>query len=237
MSVRFNSSSSTPASENVGDAAAPSQSGDIADLTVSDIESIPEHIGYLKDLGLDFGWGPSAMIEYVIEHFHIWTGLPWWASIVATGLMVRLSLLYPMLGAADMSTKTQNIKHMVNPLRVRMLQENSSGNMVGATRTKAEIQKLQQTHGIKPSKVFIPLIQVPLGFGCYRVVNSMTSLPVPGMTLESVGWLNDLTVADPYYILPILTASMMYLTFRVSDRILPLAFESTGKLTTHFICE
>lgn len=218
MSVRFNSNSSTPTTEGVVDpTTAQSQPAELADLGVSDIESIPEHIGYLKDLGLDFGWGPSAMIEYVIEHFHMWSGLPWWASIVGTGLLVRLALLHPMLGAADMSTKTQNIKHLVNPLRMRMLQENSAGNMVGATRTKAEIQKLQQAHGIQPIKVFIPMIQIPLGFGCYRVVSSMASLPVPGLATETVGWMTDLTVADPFFILPLSTSLMMYLTFRVSS--------------------
>lgn len=221
MTARFNSTSSTAsvasgttASEGAADQAAQTEAGDISGLSLSDIDAIPEHTGYLKQLGLDYGWGPSSMIEWVIEHIHIWSGLPWWASIVGTGLLVRLALLYPMLGASDTAARMQNIKHIINPLRTKMLQTNTAGNMVEATRIRAEMSKLQSDHGIKPIKSFIPFLQVPLGFGCYRVVNGMTSLPVPGLAVEAAGWLKDLTVADPVFILPALSATFMHLTLR-----------------------
>lgn len=227
MAARFNSTSSTAsvasgatASEGTADQAAQTEAGDISGLSLSEIESIPEHIGYLKQLGLDYGWGPSSIVEWIIEHIHMWTGLPWWASIVGTGLLVRLALLYPMLGAADTSTKIQNVKHLVNPLRMKMLQTNAAGNMVEATKIRAEINKLHHDNGIKPMKAFVPFLQIPLGVGCYRVVSGMTSLPVPGLAAETAGWLRDLTVADPFFILPTLSASFMYLTFRVGFAII-----------------
>lgn len=224
MAARFNSTSSTTpvasgatASEDAVGQATQTEAGDISGLSLSDIDALPEHIGYLKQLGLDYGWGPSSMIEWVIEHVHVWSGLPWWASIVGTGLLVRLALFYPMLGASDTAARMQNIKHIINPLRTKMLQTNAAGNMVEATRVRAEMSKLQSDHGIKPVKSFIPFLQVPLGFGCYRVVNGMTSLPVPGLATETAGWLKDLTVADPVFILPALSAAFMHLTLRVGS--------------------
>jgi YidC/Oxa1 family membrane protein insertase len=223
--TRFNSTSS--ASPPPADAAAATPpttttpASDLSDVSV-DLASIPEDIGYLKALGLDYGWGPSSLIEYVIEHFHIWGGLPWWASIVGAGLLVRLALLKPMLGAADTSTKINNLRDVSTPLRTKMTTAAREGKQTEMMQARMELNNLHAQHGVKPWKSFVPLLQVPLGFGCYRVVKGMTALPVPGLALESVGWIKDLTVADPYFVLPATTALFMYLSFRVRPSSLSL---------------
>ncbi|KAL4894562.1 60Kd inner membrane protein-domain-containing protein [Aspergillus ambiguus] len=216
--ARFNSTSSaapTPADATTTTTATttPTPASDLSDVAV-DLNSIPENIGYLKALGLDYGWGPSSLIEYVIEHFHIWAGLPWWASIVGAGLLVRLALLKPMLGAADTSTKINNLRDVSTPLRTKMTNAAREGKQTEMMQARMELNNLHAQHGVKPWKSFVPLLQVPLGFGCYRVVKGMTALPVPGLALESVGWIKDLTVADPYFVLPATTALFMYLSFR-----------------------
>ncbi|CAK40411.1 uncharacterized protein An09g06030 [Aspergillus niger] len=218
--ARFNSTSSAPSSTTVSDPAAsdvslaPQGEVNLNDLTAADINAIPEQIGYLKQLGLDFGWGFSSMIEYSVEHFHIMGGLPWWGAIVATGLFVRLGLLYPTLMAADTSTKLNNIKHLTTPLRTEMVQANYKNDLMEATRKRAELSQLHKDHGIKPWKAMIPMIHIPFGFGCYRVVNNMCSLPVPGLTTEHVAWLQDLTVSDPYYILPLIGSVILHHTLK-----------------------
>ncbi|KAK9546035.1 hypothetical protein V6Z96_001043 [Aspergillus fumigatus] len=217
MSARFNSTSSvTDAAASEHLSGAPTDTGvpDLSDLSAADLSSIPEHIGYLKDLGLDYGWGPSSIIQFFIEHIHIWGGLPWWASVVGTGILLRLALLYPTLGAVDTSTKMLNIKPVTEPLRQQMIMRGKEGNQIEMLKLRAEIQKLHQEQGIVAWKSFIPMLQIPFGFGCYRVVKGMAALPVPGLTLESVAWLKDLTVADPYFILPAASALFMYLSIR-----------------------
>ncbi|KAB8234694.1 membrane insertase OXA1 [Aspergillus alliaceus] len=219
LAPRFNSTASAPAaaaaaattSDAVGTTTAPAPASDLSDF---DINAIPEKIGYLKELGLDYGWGFSSTIEYFIEHFHIWGGLPWWASIVGTGLLIRLALLKPMLAAADVSAKINNVKPLVAPIRARMTAFAREGKTAEAMQARAEVEKIHADHNINAYKSFIPLIQVPFGFGCYRVVKGMTALPVPGLAAESVGWIKDLTVADPYFLLPATTAFAMYLSFK-----------------------
>ncbi|PLB42370.1 membrane insertase OXA1 [Aspergillus candidus] len=217
--ARFNSTSSTPPTS--GAAATPTDlpdvpanGTDVADLSALDINSIPEKIGYLKDLGLDFGWGPSAVIEYLIEHIHIWSGLPWWASIVGTGLLIRLALLKPMFGAADTSAKINNVKHITTPLRAEMIKHTRDGNTSAAAKARVDMTELHREHGIKPWKSFVPFLQIPFGIGCFRVVRGMSELPVPGLAAESVAWLQDLTVADPFYILPAVSSIAMYLSMK-----------------------
>ncbi|KAF7116354.1 hypothetical protein CNMCM5793_004520 [Aspergillus hiratsukae] len=215
--ARFNSTSSATdatASEPLLDAPTDMGVPNLSDLSAADLSSMPEHIGYLKDLGLDYGWGPSSIMQFIIEHIHMWGGLPWWASIVSAGLLLRLALLYPTLGAVDTTTKMVNTKSVTEPLRQEMFMLGKEGKNMEVVKLRAEMQKVYQEHGIQWWKSFIPILQIPFGFGCYRVVNGMTHLPVPGLAMESVAWLKDLTVADPFFILPAASSLFLYLALR-----------------------
>lgn len=213
--VRFNSTSSARTAAQTPETATPNELRPIDDLSNIDISSIPERLGYLKELGLDYGWGPTAMMQYIIEHIHLSAGMPWWASVLAAGLLIRLALLKPMLDSSNISAKMHNAKHIINPLRNEMLRLAKENKQLEVQEKRAEIQRLNAERGIKLSKTFIPMLQLPLGYGIFRAVNGLSSLPVPSLSVESFAWLKDLTVADPLYILPSITALMMYMTFKV----------------------
>ncbi|KAJ5378972.1 hypothetical protein N7509_012091 [Penicillium cosmopolitanum] len=212
--IRFNSTSSTPASDPAPATSVSDGLPEASDLAEFDISKIPENIGYLKELGLDFGWGPAAMIEWLIEHLHITASLPWWASIVGAGLVVRLALLKPMLTASDQGAKIQNLKPKTEPIRQQMMQALKDSNQIETQRKRAELSALNKENGINPWKNLIPMLQIPIGFGTFRVVRGMASLPVPGMLDESILWINDLTISDPYYLLPVVTSAFMYMTLK-----------------------
>ncbi|KAJ5775593.1 uncharacterized protein N7511_000604 [Penicillium nucicola] len=210
--VRFNSTSSTQLPTEIVDKATNPEWSNTSELF--DITTIPERIGYLKELGLDYGWGPSSFIQWLIEHTHMWTGLPWWASIVAAGVITRLALLKPVMDAADMGAKMRNIKDKSDPIRTRMVNGTRDGNQQDAQLARAELSDLHKREGIVAWKSFIPMLQIPLGFGTFRVVRGMTDLPVPGVASETVAWINDLTLADPTYILPVMSAAMLMAVLR-----------------------
>lgn len=215
--VRFNSSWSDPAATPAAETTTPgSPPPAFDDLSTLDISAIPEHIGYLKQLGLDYGWGPASMMEWFIEHIHIWTGLPWWASIVTVGILIRAALLKPMLDASDNGARLHNVKHLTAPIRAEMMSSmKAGGNSFEVQMKKAEINKIHADHGIATYKSFVPMLQLPLAFGMFRVIRGMGSLPVPGLANESVLWITDLTVADPLYVLPALTSLFLYFSLKV----------------------
>jgi YidC/Oxa1 family membrane protein insertase len=182
-----------------------------------DLSQIPEKIGYLKSLGLDYGWGPSAMMETLLESIHIYTGLPWWASTMVAALAIRLALFKTTLIASDTSVKLNQVKPLVNPIRARMLQCVREGDNFAAMKAKQELTVIHEIHGLKPWKGFLPLLHLPLGFGCFRVLTGISSLPVPGLYSESLLWITDLTTIDPFFILPLSTGVFMHLTLKVGS--------------------
>ncbi|KAL3462532.1 60Kd inner membrane protein-domain-containing protein [Aspergillus heterothallicus] len=217
--IRFNSTSSPPTIAAVPDSPASADSAAFTtpevDLSNIDISAIPERIGFMKELGLDYGWGTSSIIQFAVEHFHIWGGLPWVGSIIATGALVRLAMLPLFVRAADHGTKAANVRPLAAPLRTEMMRASQAGNTAEAMRLRVELVKINKDAGISNWAMFGPmLIQIPLGIGCYRVINGMASLPVPSLGLEHFAWITDLTVADPFYILPAMTAVFTFLTIK-----------------------
>ncbi|KAL2845956.1 60Kd inner membrane protein-domain-containing protein [Aspergillus pseudodeflectus] len=218
--IRFNSTSSATASGAVPDASAAANSGsnvpgaDQFDVDF-DISSIPERIGYLKDLGLDFGWGPTSVMQFVVEHLHIWGGLPWIGSIIATGVLVRFAMLPLFYRAIDQGTKTGNIRHITGPIRAEMVRNLQEGKQAEGVRLRAELAKINKEHGIQTSAMFMPLfVQVFFGYGMFRLIRNMASLPVPGLAMEQFAWITDLTAHDPFFILPVVAATLQYLTIK-----------------------
>lgn len=183
----------------------------------SDLPSIPERIGYLKDLGLDYGWGPTALIQWLVEHIHVLTATPWWASALLAALCVRLVLLKPYIEAADTSARLVTMKEIIEPIQARVraakLQRDQQEMMLAAN----EIRALYRSAGIKPWKIAIPFIQVPVGFGTFRLFRGMVNLPVPGLEQGGLLWIQDLTLSDPYFVLPVVCALAVHTTFRLGS--------------------
>lgn len=215
--IRFNSTTPTPASTPEP---ASGELPNIDELSSIDISKIPEHIGYLKELGLDFGWGPTSILQWMLEHIHLWSGMPWWASIISLGLLTRIVLLKPALGASHTAAQTHNLKPLTNPIKQKYMRAASEGNQMAVMEGRAELKRINQEHGVKQWKAFAPMLQIPLGFGVFRLTRGMTALPVPALLHEQMGWLNDLTVADPFFILPAISAFCLYRTLKVRIPIL-----------------
>ncbi|CAG8117985.1 unnamed protein product [Penicillium salamii] len=228
--IRFNSTSSSPLPAEVTPEASATDS--LTNLTdIHDITAIPERIGYLKELGLDYGWGPSAVMQWLIEHVHIYSDLPWWASIVAVSVVTRMLLFKPVMDASENAARLTNAKSKIDPLRAKMVTMARDGKQQEAQIVKAQLSQIHKEEGISTMKTVIPMLQIPLGYGCFRTVRGMTSLPVPGIASESVGWINDLTVADPTFILPAVAAGMLVLTLKRGGETgaMPMMDSSAGK--------
>lgn len=186
------------------------------DISGLDVLNMPEQIGFLKSMGLDYGWGPTAMMEYLLEHVYIYTGLPWWASIVAVGVLIRAALFVPSIKAADTSFKMQELRK--NPKyevlrKASMDFQNPDPTKMAAARQ--ELSAFHKAHGVEMWRTFIPMLNMPLLYGFFRLFRGMAELPVPTLETGGMLWFTDLSAQDPYYIMPIASAVTLFFVMRV----------------------
>lgn len=166
-------------------------------------------------MGLDYGWGPTAFVETLLEHVHIYLGTPWWASIGISMLLIRATLLKFYIDAADSSARRQTIKPLEEPITARYNAAKAANDRNALREAALERMALHSSAGISMWKSFVPFLQLPIGFGTFRLMRGMATLPVPGFDTGGLLWISDLTLSDPYYVLPIATALAYYFTFKV----------------------
>lgn len=188
----------------------------LQDIVDSPSPVIREYIGFLKELGLDYGWGPTAFIQTMLEYVHIYTGTPWWVSILLTALLLRALMLKVYINAADTSARLQLIKPQDTAIKAKLSSARAAKDFQATVKGTAELQTLYRASGIQMWRLWIPMLQVPLGYGTFRLLRGMALLPVPGFDQGGLLWIKDLTLSDPYAALPIVAALAFYYTFKVS---------------------
>ncbi len=191
-------------------------------IAESSVATIPERIGYLKELGLDYGWGPTACVEWLLEHIHIYAGTPWWASILITAVTIRLALLKPYLNAADVTARLAHVKPMMKPITDRMSEASRNQDNLTVQQCRLELSRINKRAGIQTWKAFIPMVQIFIGFGSFRLLRGMSYLPVPGLDTGGFLWLHDLTVADPLFITPLATGFAFWSVMKVCWSAFPI---------------
>ncbi|KAG2386324.1 hypothetical protein C9374_002770 [Naegleria lovaniensis] len=155
---------------------------------------------------------PSKILEACIVALHD-AGCPWWSSIALVGFGLRM-LMSPLnimsMRASTIMSKlgnsfTQLKKDQVDPKK-------SPTEREYARRAYDEMAKKE---GFKMSHMFLPLIQSPLFIAFFFCLNRMAR-EVEGFQWGGMLWFTDLTVKDPTYVLPILSASCFMAVFLVN---------------------
>ena len=188
----------------------------------SELIAIPERIGYLKEVcGLDYGWGPTAFMEWCFESFHIHTGLPWAASIISVALIMRLAIFRTVYKAQENSARLKQIAPVITPLREEYKAAVANQDKQQMVMIGQQIRAVSKEAGTSFFVGFKPLIyQIPLQIGGFRLLRAAGDLPVPAFENESFYWISSLAMSDPY-ILPLITAASSYFMARSAGKLTP----------------
>ena len=132
-------------------------------------------------------------------------------------MLLLRGVFFPLfVRGADASARLAAIKHLTDPLNAQMRIARVARDLEAVNAVTRELKQLYQAADIKMSRMFIPTIgQGLLSYGSFRLLRNMASLPVPGMDESGLLWIKDLTVADPYFILPAATGICLHWMFKV----------------------
>ncbi|KAF2769171.1 hypothetical protein EJ03DRAFT_382836 [Teratosphaeria nubilosa] len=174
----------------------------------------PDTIGYLRSLGLDYSF-PTSVLQSLLEHIHVYTGLPWWGSIAATAMLLRFITLPFYVKASDQGARATAMLSVTKPITDKMMQALRDGDTTTAMQLRQQNVAIKKRAGIKSWHIFQPMMyQSIIGFCGYRLIRGMVDAPVPGLKDGGFLWLSDLTASDPYAIMPLLMAAAMHVMAR-----------------------
>jgi len=128
-----------------------------------------------------------------LSTFHGW-GAPWWLSIVMLTIVVR-TLLFPLtFRQVKNMRKMQELKPDMDEIRAKHKGDNR--------KQQEEIMKLYQERKVNPLGGCLPLVvQLPIFIVLYYTIRKFDALE--SFASGGLFWFKDLTVADPFFILPV----------------------------------
>jgi YidC/Oxa1 family membrane protein insertase len=168
----------------------------------------------------------SGLIGGTLDLFHS-LGAPWWLSIVLLTVLVR-ALLFPLtLRQVKNMRAMQELRPEMDEIRSRYKKDRR--------KQQEAMAELYRERRVNPLAGFLPiLIQIPVFLTLYRVVRGHEEA-FPSFAHGGLLWFANLTQPDPYFILPVLSASLLLVASEISSknvdprqrqmmRFLPVAF-------------
>ncbi len=155
-------------------------------------------------------FGPlTDLISGALELFHS-IGAPWWLSIALLTVSVR-AMLFPLtIRQANNMRAMQELKPEMDEIRSRYKNNRQ--------KQQAALMELYRERRVNPLAGFLPvLVQVPVFITMYRVVRTHEQ-NFPSFAHGGLLWFTDLTKADPYFVLPVLSATLLLAAGEVSAR-------------------
>jgi YidC/Oxa1 family membrane protein insertase len=179
----------------------------------------PKHLAALEKLpakiGRDPGFQDAVHVPWyavlarpmltLLQLFHRLVS-SWGLAIVMLTITVKLATLY-------WTTKSMRSMKQMAKLRpkVEALQKKYKDDR---QKQQVEMMNLYKAHGVNPMAGCLPmLLQVPIWMSLYEMLRTAAELYhepfIPG-------WIDDLTAADPYFIMPVVLIGMMFLQAKMS---------------------
>ncbi len=144
----------------------------------------------------------SKFIYYFIVFLHRFISNYGWVIVIFTIAMVVVLSPLSMISYHSMQ-KMKEIQPKIDVIRKKYAKD--------APRMNKEIMELYRKSGVNPFSGCLPMfIQFPVFFALYAVLNSTIQLK----GAPFIWWIKDLSVRDPYFILPVLMGISMYIQQR-----------------------
>jgi YidC/Oxa1 family membrane protein insertase len=149
---------------------------------------------------IEYGWFTfiSKPLFKVLEWFHGLVGNWGWAIVLVT-LLIKL-ILFPLSYKGMMSM--QKLKDLAP--KMKEIKEKYGKD---PQKMNAQMMELYKKHGANPMGGCLPmLLQIPIFFAIYRVLLNAVEL----QGAEWILWITDLSLKDPFFVLPLLMGASMW---------------------------
>lgn len=166
----------------------------------------PKHIRVLEkiaphlDLTIDFSWlwFIAKPLFFALEFIHSVIG-NWGFSIVLLTCAIKLVFFYPSAMSYRSMAKMRKVQPMMQELKERFGDDRQ--------RMSTELMKLYKKEKVNPLGGCLPiLMQMPVFIALYWMIMESVELRHAPFIL----WIHDLSVRDPYFVLPLIMGATMW---------------------------
>lgn len=170
----------------------------------------------LSELNLFSWWKPTSYLRWAIETMHLELDLSYWSTIVCLTAILRMALIYvPIITQRNLAKQSKYAKE-IQEFQLRSTAARKEGNSLLAQQILLEQFDFFKKKGIKYGQHTLVLLANGFIFSTwYFALREMLRKNFPGFSTGGTLWFHDLTVPDPYYILPLISAATLFTTMKL----------------------
>ncbi|MCF6776811.1 membrane protein insertase YidC [Thiotrichales bacterium 19X7-9] len=166
------------------------------------LEAAAPNLSYTIDYGLL--WFISVIVFWAMAHIHEVVG-NWGVSIILVTLLIKI-LFYPL---SAKSFRSMAKMRMLQP-KIKQLKERLGDDRQKMSQAMMELYRREK---VNPLGGCLPiLIQIPVFIALYWVLLESVQL----RQAPFIFWIQDLSVKDPYYVLPVLMGLSMLVQQKIN---------------------
>ncbi|CAD6577070.1 MAG: Mitochondrial inner membrane protein oxa1 [Tremellales sp. Tagirdzhanova-0007] len=181
----------------------------------------------LITIGLEHG--RLSLVGWVMDglvSLHNLTGLPWWGVIVVASFFIRLILSQLVARNMSHNMRYQAIQPQMKDFMEKIKEASNNEDKQAASHYTKAMQTLWKEHDVSPLRpLWISFGQLPIFYCMFNALRRLADVPLPQLKAGGFGWITDLSLPDPYYILPVTSMMLQYWVFRIGA-------DGTGAATT-----
>lgn len=166
------------------------------------LEKIDKSMGVIVNLG--FFTSIGKLLLKVLYWFHSFV-MNWGVAIILLTILVRMIVLPFNIASYKSMKKMQDIQPRIKTLRDRYKDDPQTLNK--------EMMALMRDNKVNPLGGCLPmLLQMPVFFALYQCLGQSIEL----YQAPFFGWITDLSLKDPFFVLPILMGVAMFIQQKIT---------------------
>ena len=176
----------------------------------------------LSSLPGSWGFHPIMRMQSMFLHLHesfplLGYGLPWYILIPTVTICLRLLLFTFQVRAQSNAARMAIIQPQMLAGMEKLKAAKARGDFMGAQTAQIETQTLMRDNNVNPIKnLAFPLAQATVFMTMFFALKGLAGAEIPSMTTEGLAWMENLTLPDPYWVLPVASTALTLATLEVS---------------------
>jgi YidC/Oxa1 family membrane protein insertase len=176
--------------------------------------------GTLDLTSLSGAWGPHPIMRLQSLFLHLHESFPFlghgltWAVLIPTVTIGLRFLLFPFQARAQANAARMAIiqPQMLKGMN-KLKEAKARGDHMAMQAAQIETQQLMKENNVNPIRNLVfPLAQASVFMVMFFALRGLANAGLPSMATEGLGWVQDLTASDPYYILPVTSTALTLAT-------------------------
>ncbi len=148
---------------------------------------------------------PCKVME-LIDYIHVTADIPYWGAIFVAGSLLRLALFPIVIKTMRNGANLRIVQPIIKKLQEEFAANPHSNDVRVRQKFEADVRALFKKHQVNPvMAITLPFLQIPIFLAFFTALSNMHNY-YPAMTSGGMFWFTDLSIADPYFIFPLINA-------------------------------